>query len=230
MASPPSPAHGSVGMPHTPVNRPAPFVHVWRLFEAVNLEDYNASVWVKNLPGGISHATLLNSVRDCGKVFAIYINPPRDGYVTVSGTIIFFDVAGARNLLQRSREGRFVVEGYVAQVGHNRIRTPAQPPSSASRVLLFEGPSHIVNPQSLSALFNCFGILWQDEAVIVWSRDGTFTQLEWRFASYFRQAQAVWDCMDQMFRDPQVPRGPWTEITVRFGADPCDISLPSRRY
>ncbi|KAI1348849.1 hypothetical protein F5Y01DRAFT_290991 [Xylaria sp. FL0043] len=229
MASPPPPVYSWVGTPYTPVTGAAPHAQASSILGRVIPEEYSTSVWIKNLPGGIDHAMLLNSVRDCGKVFAIYINPPREGYVTVFATIIFFDVAGAQNLLRQSREGRFVVDRYVAEVSHNRIRIPARPPSSASRVLLFEGPSHIVNPESLFALFTYFDIFWQNEAIIVLSQDGMFTRLEWRFASYYRQAEAVWECMDRMFRDPQTPHEPWRQVTVRYGADPCDLSLPSRR-
>ncbi|KAI0808688.1 hypothetical protein GGR55DRAFT_650414 [Xylaria sp. FL0064] len=230
MAPSPRPAHSSVGVPHTTVTEAASHAQASNIYGADIPNKLNASVWVKNLPPDVDHATLLNSIRDCGKVFATYINPPQAGYTTVASTIVFFDVAGARNLLRQSREGRFIVNGYLPVVNHNGLKVAAQPPSSASRVLLFEGPSCIVNPANLSALFLNYGILWEDEAIIVLSQDAMFTRLEWRFASYHRQAQAVWDHMDRMFRDPRIMHHElWRRVAVRYGADPCDLSLPSRR-
>ncbi|KAI0458188.1 hypothetical protein F5B21DRAFT_520099 [Xylaria acuta] len=202
-----------LGDPYLPANQSA------------NIPDeLNTSVWITNLPPNVDHKTLLDHVRNCGKVYAAVINGPERAHIAAASKIVFFDVAGAQNLLKQARDGKFVVGGYIPRVILNRIKTAAKPPSPNSRVLHIEGPSCIVNQPYLTALFRSDGITWQDEEVIVLSNNGTLTRLEWRFGSYRCQAESARHLIDRVKRwnfMPPIEAQMWQLVTVHFGVDPC---------
>ena len=186
--------------------------------------ELNTSVWITNLPPNLDHKMLLDSVRNCGKVYAAVVNGPEQGHITSASKLVFFDVAGAQNLLKQCSEGSFLVGGYMPRVCYNRIKTEAKPPSPASRVLHIEGPSSIVNQPYLANLFQSDGITWQDEAVIVLSSTILVTRLEWRFGSYRCQAESSRYLIDRMKRRHLLISGEydlWQRVTVHFGVDPC---------
>ncbi|KAI1170859.1 hypothetical protein F4777DRAFT_90604 [Nemania sp. FL0916] len=194
--------------------------------QSANIPDaLNTSVWITNLPPNLTHKMLLDNVRNCGKVYAAVVNKPEQNHITAASKIVFFDVAGAENLLRQAREGGFIIEGFVPRVCRNRIKCEEKPPSPNSRVLHIEGPSCIVNQPNLAAMFRRGGITWQDEVVITLSSNETVTRLEWRFGSYRCQAESARHLIDRVKRNREVM--PWNEsqlwqcVTVHFGVDPC---------
>ncbi|KAI0868340.1 hypothetical protein GGS24DRAFT_482658 [Hypoxylon argillaceum] len=188
-------------------------------------DELNTSVWITNLPPNLNHKMLLDCVRNCGKVYAAVVNGPENNHTAAASKLVFFDVAGAQNLLRQAREGRFIVGGYIPRVIHNRIRSEAKPLSPSSRVLHIEGPSCIVNQPYLAALFRADGITWQDEIVIVLSQTETLTRLEWRFGSYRCQAESARHLIDRVKRNGESmwleEHQLWQAVTVHFGVDPC---------
>ncbi|KAI0394492.1 hypothetical protein F5Y17DRAFT_427568 [Xylariaceae sp. FL0594] len=188
----------------------------------------NTSLWITNLPPRITHATLLKSIRNCGKVYATVINPPGNTHLTSASKIVFFDAEGARNLMRQAYEGTFVVEGYLPRVRHNRIKSEPKPPNPFSRVLHIEGPSVIVNQPCLEALFRGRDIMWQDEEVVVLFANKYLTRIEWRFGSYRCQAEFARDAIEvakkswDLKREDEVLQAElWRNVTVHFGIDPC---------
>ncbi|KAI0968919.1 hypothetical protein F4678DRAFT_481755 [Xylaria arbuscula] len=196
-----------------------------RANQSANIPDsLNTSVWITNLPPNLDHKMLLDHVRNCGKVYATVINGPEHSHFTAASKLVFFDVAGAQNLIRQFQNGEFSFNGFMPRVCYNRIKTAAKPFSVVSRVLHIEGPSCIVNQASLAQLFRDDGIVWQDEAVIVLSRDESYTQLEWRFGSYRCQAASALYAIDRKKR--RYPLNSWLyqlwqRVTVCFGIDPC---------
>jgi len=191
-------------------------------------DDLNTSIWITNLPPSLTHAMLLKSVRDCGKVYATVINAPGNDHVTSASKIVFFDAVGAKNLMRQAHDGKFVVGGYMPKVRHNRIKSEPKAPSPCSRVLHIEGPSSIVNQPFLQAVFKSRGITWQDEEVLVLYINEIVTRLEWRFGSYRCQAEFArnaiekakkgWDLTNEVeYEQSQL----WKNVTVHFGIDPC---------
>jgi hypothetical protein len=190
-------------------------------------DELNTSVWITNLPPKTTHKMLLNSIRDCGKVYASVVNGPENDHITSAAKVVFWDVTGAENLLQQAREGTFIVGGFLPRVLRNRIRTESRPPSRNSRVLHIEGPSCIVNQPFLTNLLHANGITWQDEEVLVLSSNDFLTRLEWRFGSYRCQAESARLLIDKMKKrwDLRVLNEHryhlWQSVTVHFGVDPC---------
>ncbi|KAI1181639.1 hypothetical protein F5B17DRAFT_257726 [Nemania serpens] len=138
-------------------------------------DELNTAVWIENLPPNLTHKMLLDSVRNCGKVYATVINGPAQQHTTSASKLVFFDVAGAQNLLRQAREGTFIVDGYVPDVRHNRIKSEAKRPGPHSRVLHIEGPTCIVNERYLADLFREDNITWQNEEVLTLSSNERLT-------------------------------------------------------
>ncbi|KAI0118249.1 hypothetical protein GGR51DRAFT_208268 [Nemania sp. FL0031] len=103
-------------------------------------DELNTAVWITNLPPNVDHRMLLDSVRDCGKIYAAVINGPESGHITAASKLVFFDIAGAQNLLRQARQGTFIVGSYIPRVRHNRIRSQERPACPNSRVLHINGP------------------------------------------------------------------------------------------
>ncbi|KAI1810809.1 hypothetical protein GGS20DRAFT_589139 [Poronia punctata] len=193
------------------------------------LDRDNCSLWVTRLPADTTHKTLLQSIRNCGKVYACVLNPPQRANGLAASKIIFFDVAGAQALLHQFITGEFVVGGMKPLVRYNRFGCRAQPSSTRthSRVLNITGPSHMVNQATLTNLFTARNIKWQNEEVLVEYTDGEFTHLEWRFGGYRYQAELAYKAISEEIAawDPSVSltqRAPaWRNVTVQFGKDPC---------
>ncbi|KAI0204173.1 hypothetical protein F4808DRAFT_457273 [Astrocystis sublimbata] len=196
-----------LGNANLPANQPA------------NIPDEkNTSVWITGLPPDVDHKTLLGCVRDCGKVYATVINPPRDNHMTAASKIVFFDVAGAQSLLKQARLGSFIVGRHQPRVILNRIKTAAQPSGCQSRVLHISGPREMVNTNELSTLFRSHHIVWQDEEVNVIYDNGNHTQLEWRFGSYRCQA----DLCRRVIQKDMSRQG----VRVDYGVDPFEPLAP----
>ncbi|KAI8632721.1 hypothetical protein F5Y19DRAFT_471889 [Xylariaceae sp. FL1651] len=204
-------------------------------------DELNTSVWITNLPPNLDHKMLLDSVRNCGKVWAAVVNGPEKDHITAASKLVFFDVAGAENLLRQSLMGEFVVGGHIPQVRRNRIKTAAKGPCQHSRVLHIEGPSCIVEQQYLAALFRSNGIIWQDEVVLELSGNQTLTRLEWRFGSFRCQAESAKKLIERKKKDwkemaemTQTEWLLWQSVTVHFGVDPCapkpDMQQTSANY
>jgi hypothetical protein len=195
-------------------------------------DDQNTSVWITNLPPDLDHKMLLDSIRDCGKVWAAVVNGPEKGHTTAAAKVVFFDVSGAQNLLQQAREGKFIVGGYIPRVRRNRIKTQAKPLCPNSRVLHIEGPSCIVNQPYLASLFHGDDIKWQDEVVLTLSYTEMLTRLEWRFGSYRCQAESARHLIDKVKKRPDLMSWDdfvlWQGVTVHFGVDPC-VLKPGKR-
>ncbi|KAI2632952.1 hypothetical protein GGS21DRAFT_148624 [Xylaria nigripes] len=195
-----------------------------RANQSANIPDaLNTSVWITNLPPDLDCKMLLDSVRNCGKVYATVINGPDQRHATAASKLVFFDVVGAENLLRQARTGEFHVGGYMPCVCRNRIKTEAKAPSPNSRVLHIEGPNCIVNQSYLTALFHSDGITWQDEEVIILYSTESLTRLEWRFGSYRCQAESARHLIDRVRRREMATQKNmlWQNVTVHFGVDPC---------
>ncbi|KAI0536839.1 hypothetical protein GGR58DRAFT_514238 [Xylaria digitata] len=194
--------------------------------QSANIPDeLNTSVWITNLPPNLNHKMLLDSIRNCGKVYAAVINGPEHSHITAASKIVFFDVAGCENLLRQAREGNFIVGGYIPRVRRNRIKTAAKPPSPNSRVLHIEGPSCIVNERYLASLYRADNITWQDEEVIVLSSNDSLTRLEWRFGSFRCQAESARHLIERVKKLIDITlldqHQLWKRVSVHFGVDPC---------
>ncbi|RYP46522.1 hypothetical protein DL769_011385 [Monosporascus sp. CRB-8-3] len=190
-------------------------------------DEENTALWMTNLPPNCDHKMLLSAVRDCGKVYACVVNPPTDAaggpHMTAAAKLVFFDRAGAENLLRRAHEGRFRVGGCVPRVRLNRIRSAAREPGPHSRVLHIEGPPELVNAARLHRFFAARFTFELEDVVAVY-RSPQRVRLEWRFGSYRCQAEAARQAIHREKERPDLTdaeKALWDRVNVHFGVDPC---------
>ncbi|KAI1825055.1 hypothetical protein F4861DRAFT_503795 [Xylaria intraflava] len=216
--------HGQLLSTTTPISRHYLGDPSLKANQSANIPDeFNTSVWITNLPPHTDHKMLLDSIRNCGKVYAAVINRPDHNHTTAASKVVFFDVAGVDNLLHQARMGGFAVGGYMPHVCRNRIKTEAKAPGPQSRVLHIEGPTIIVNKDYLTALFHSDGITWQTEEILLLYSSEHLTRLEWRFGSYRCQAESARHVIERVKKRAPVTQEDllWKSVTVHFGIDPC---------
>ncbi|KAI0143100.1 hypothetical protein GGR57DRAFT_518980 [Xylariaceae sp. FL1272] len=190
----------------------------------------NTAIWIENLPPNCSYAKLLSAIQDCGKIYACVINTPTDIHFTSAAKVIFFDVEGRSRLQSLAEHNLFLVDNYIPDIRLHRIKTPAQEPGPQSRVLVISGPPSIVNQHTIFGLFNqvcIFDIECIETAPYRPEIDQGIITMEFRFASYRAQAErailCIWEARDKMMANgSKVNQGIWTQVTARFGWDPCD--------
>ncbi|KAF3014218.1 hypothetical protein E8E14_008251 [Neopestalotiopsis sp. 37M] len=192
------------------------------------LEEDSCALWITNLnlDPARAYSQLLGAIRDCGKVYACFINcpDPMSGHSTFAAKLVFFDAGGAKKLRSRALRGEFVVNGYVPVVRYNRIRTASQPPGPESRVLHIEGPSDIISQDKLDWLFNG-NFQFETEDVRILSEDAGRRRLEWRFGSFRCQAASAKKLIEERRRaargEPRSILASWGHVNVFYGLDPC---------
>lgn len=179
--------------------------------------EQNASLWITNLPPDITHRELLGQIRNIGRVWCCFINPP-DGmkHNTAAAKIVFFRPHGAQRLLQHSLTHGLQVRGYRAKVTQNRIKTAENVPRSGndSRVLIITGESSFVNEETLNKYFGQRFVFQVDEINPLITRGGRAV-IEYRFGSYRCQSQ-----MGKISLEKDRPVG---FEKAEFGEDPCEV-------
>ncbi len=194
-------------------------------------DEENTGLWMTNLPPNCDHKMLLTAIRDCGKVYACVVNPPTDvaggSHMTAAAKVVFFDRAGADNLLRQAHRGQFKVGEFVPRVRLNRIKSAAREPGPQCRVLHIEGPPGIVEADGGGAfLRDFFGrkFTFELEDVRPVSRNPTRVRQEWRFGSYRCQAEAARQSIHrekERLDLPEAQKALWDQVNVHFGVDPC---------
>ncbi|KAI4861987.1 hypothetical protein F4820DRAFT_464158 [Hypoxylon rubiginosum] len=198
-------------------------------------EELNTALWITNLPPNCTHFMLLNSIRNCGKVYATVINPPEDAiarprpgtsrtHTTSASKLVFFDREGVNRLMAQSMAGTFTVGGYVPRVLPNRIKSGPREPGPQCRVLHIEGPSDIVNQPSLHRFFQT-KFTYELESVATLATYGDVTRQEWRFGSFRCQAESARQSIARekdRHANLEGARGDlWARVVVHYGVDPC---------
>ncbi|OIW28724.1 hypothetical protein CONLIGDRAFT_703825, partial [Coniochaeta ligniaria NRRL 30616] len=182
-------------------------------------EDENCSLFITGLSSNANVHTLLEGVRDIGRVFAVHINTPDPwrGHLTCASKISFFDRPSAYRFFRRFSTHGFPIPahpGFLGTVVWNRVRTPTiDKPAFHTRVLLISGPTRIVNSVALDPFFRSKRVFEVDE-VIDHGSQGAWALVEFRFGSYRSQAEAA-----KMALERELPE----QVRVELGRDPCDL-------
>ncbi|KAF6803985.1 hypothetical protein CSOJ01_10496 [Colletotrichum sojae] len=177
-------------------------------------------MWIKHLPANVTYSSLLGSIRGMGRVFATHINPPNEGHKTAAAKVVFFDLEAAQRFysMASNPSRRFIVQGMVAEVTRNRIRSAAcDVGGNLTRVLVIRGDPRIVNRDSL---LRWFGTKFQfdlDEFTTMMHTE-EMGEVRVAFGSYRSQAQAAQLALIRSFPVGQPGSPIWS---VRFGHDPC---------
>lgn len=192
----------------------------------------SCSLWITGLPAGCTYAMLLGSIRDCDKVFSLYINKarPAAGLWHAAAKLVFFSRRGVDQLLQQASEGRFLVGSLHPSLHLNDLLRKPVKPGPECRVIRIDGPVQVVNERWLRNFFKG-KFTWEDDRVLVrrerlqLTRDGVLRPMrtvEWHFGSYQNQAQ---NAVKVLRRAPFCGMGGdgiWPYVDLDWGVDPCD--------
>ncbi|KAF6812376.1 hypothetical protein CMUS01_13080 [Colletotrichum musicola] len=179
-------------------------------------------MWITNLPANVTYNSLLGSIRGIGRIYATHINPPNEakGHKTAAAKLVFFDLDAAQRFYSMASNParRFIVQGMVASVQRNRIKSEAcDTGGNLSRALVIKGHPSVVNRDSL---LGCFRPLFQydlDEIVTIMHNE-EMGEVRVLFGSYRSQAQAAYMALTRWFPAGQPGSPVWS---VRYDRDPC---------
>ena len=66
----------------------------------------NTCLWLEGLPANITYAELTASIKNCGRIYSTYINPPIAHHQTSAAKLAFFTRAGAERLYAQATRVR----------------------------------------------------------------------------------------------------------------------------
>lgn len=195
-------------------------------FQPHNPLDHNAALWLKNVPPGCTIRDLIRaitSVGPTGRILYTKIMPPERLNQTWAAKVVYATREEARRLRALAQRNLFIMEGRRIWADWNRqLSTSFRAIEPLSRVVIIEGPSHIINTRSLERLFNRRLRKFDTEEVLVeenlvrngYSKRATVV---WRFGSWYYQAETAVEVLQEQY--------PAT-VDVRYGLDPCAYPAP----
>ncbi|KAI5927542.1 hypothetical protein F4810DRAFT_721141 [Camillea tinctor] len=188
----------------------------------------NCSIFVTELPSGLTYKMLFDSIRDVGKVSHCHINLPTADHRGAAAKLVFFDHEGVVRFFGQVNSGTLTVGGRNPRAMYNRIKARPMPTSQGrtSRVLKIYGPTQIINDPHLSQLLQNAGLDYNLESIETIRQNAKTTGLEYRFASCRAQslrARAIIRIHQQQVRNQQGAEAQlWAQVRMAWGDDPCD--------
>ncbi|KAH6657119.1 hypothetical protein BKA67DRAFT_688475 [Truncatella angustata] len=185
----------------------------------------NCNFWITNLPRDCTEHDLENAITNVGSIWAMYLNPPEpsSGLFSTAASLSFTRLSSARDFMNRSRWGGFIVNGRRACVGWNRNHIGPQTPDGhdapdRSRVLIIVGPVNIVNPAMLTEFFRRY-FSYRTTGIETIGQDTVgYSTMEWRFARVSGQANIAASCLRGL-RDQH-----GIDVDYFWGTDPCEAN------
>lgn len=177
-----------------------------------NLPDHlNTCIWVEGAPADMTYYEMLRSIRHCGKVYSVHINPPREKHFTAAAKIAFCTRLGAENFFHQAHSGcGIVIRGRRLCVRWNRNKYRENFNRGESRVLRISGPSDYINYPVLAEYFSrlfYFNLIWVQEV-----SPGVMI---WEFSSILAQAHSAKQAIE---REPAM----MNLVRIKYERDPCE--------
>ncbi|KAK4211886.1 hypothetical protein QBC37DRAFT_402091 [Rhypophila decipiens] len=186
----------------------------------------NCSLRLSNLPQDVTIKEITDSIRSCGRIYKLKINPtglPLRQRATAK--VVFFDNTGASALLEQTNlagpdgPGGIWIRRRRVRVTHSRHRIPPHLdlPLDHTRALRFTGPVEVINCSVLTNHFISIFRTDEIEEVIDHTANPYVGDVEFRFASYKSQALPVLRAVvDEELLWDRTPH-----VVVDFAPDPC---------
>ncbi|OBT91283.1 hypothetical protein VE02_00289 [Pseudogymnoascus sp. 03VT05] len=180
--------------------------------QMTNLPDHlNTCIWVEGAPADMTYYEILRSIRHCGKVYSVHINPPREKHFTAAAKIAFCTRLGAENFFHQAHSGYGIaIRGRRLCVRWNRNKYRENFNRGESRVLRISGPSGYINYPVLAEYFSrlfYFNLIWVQElspGVMIWE-----------FSSILAQAHSAKQAIE---REPAM----MNLVRIKYERDPCE--------
>ncbi|KFY29956.1 hypothetical protein V493_02201 [Pseudogymnoascus sp. VKM F-4281 (FW-2241)] len=180
--------------------------------QMTSLPDHmNTCIWVEGAPADLTYFEMLRSIRHCGKVYSVHINPPREKHFTAAAKIAFCTRLGAEHFFQQAHSALgIVIRGRRICVRWNRNKYRENFNRAESRVLRISGNPAFVNFQVLGEYFArlfYFNLIWVEEL--------SPGDMIWEFSSILAQAHSAKQAIE---REPAM----MNIVRIQYQRDPCE--------
>ncbi|KFY37665.1 hypothetical protein V494_04677 [Pseudogymnoascus sp. VKM F-4513 (FW-928)] len=180
--------------------------------QMASLPDHmNTCIWVEGAPADLTYFEMLRSIRDCGKVYSVHINPPREKHYTAAAKIAFCTRIGAERFFRQAHSlCGIVIRGRRICVRWNRNKYRENFNRAESRVLKISGDPKFVNYEVLGEYFArlfYFNLIWVEEV--------TPGVMIWEFSSILAQAHSAKQAIE---REPAMMH----IVRIKYERDPCE--------
>lgn len=162
---------------------------------------------------------ILAAIRNTGKGYSLFVNPPSETHPGSAAKICFFTRAAAEMFYNATRDG-FLAKGddFSAEFVRNRVLVPEHTRKdwrNACRVVLVRGPKKIVNQADILAIIDANIRMYDLDRVTerVFGPIRGFCQVEMHFASFRAQGHSAFIVLNRALSGKAVQ--------VLYGADPC---------
>ncbi|OBT66272.1 hypothetical protein VE03_04379 [Pseudogymnoascus sp. 23342-1-I1] len=180
--------------------------------QMASLPDHlNTCIWVEGAPADMTYFEMLRSIRHCGKIYSVHINPPKEKHFTAAAKIAFCTRVGAERFIQQAHSGYgIIIRGRRICVRWNRNKYRENFNRAESRVLKISGPADYVNFKVLGEYFGrlfYFNLIWVEEV-----KPGVMI---WEFSSILAQAHSAKQAIE---REPAMMH----MVNIKYERDPCE--------
>ncbi|ROW16422.1 hypothetical protein VPNG_02826 [Cytospora leucostoma] len=181
--------------------------------------EQNAALWLTHLPPDCTVRQLIRaiiSVGPTGRILFCKIVRPYLPEHTWAAKVVFATRPEAQRLIAVSRCNQFIMQyRHIYVDWHRVLSTSFYAIEPITRVLIIEGPLHIVNRPGLQAYFKKLTRIDTEEVIELGARyDRQRACIVWRFGSWFGQAEAAAAALAKDYADM---------VDVRYGLDPFSI-------
>lgn len=177
------------------------------------------SLYIRGMGASVTFSDILAAIRNTGKVYSLFVNPPSETHHGSAAKICFFTRAAAEKLYNATRDGFLAKgDGCLAEVVWNRVLVPEHTRMdwrNACRVVLVRGPKRIVNHANILAIIDANIRMYDLDRVTerVFAPIRGFSQVEMQFGSFRAQGHSAFIVHNRALAGKAVQ--------VLYGADPC---------
>lgn len=172
----------------------------------------NTCVWLEGAPSDVTYPEMVNSIRNCGKLFSLHINPAKEKHWTSAAKIAFCTRIGAERFMNQAQSFTGVsIRGRRISVRWNRNKYRENANRAESRVLRISGQARYVNYATMIEYFSrlfYFHLIRAD--------DLSPGVMVWEFGSILAQAHSAKQAME---REPALMMN---SVRVEYAPDPCE--------
>ncbi|KAK1830979.1 hypothetical protein QBC39DRAFT_352602 [Podospora conica] len=180
--------------------------------------DQSTSLWIRGMAPSVVFSDILALIRNTGKVYSIFVNPPSSGHAGSAAKICFFTRAAAEKFFNDTRGG-FLIKGHRAVVLWNRILLPEHNTNKwkkACRVVIVQGPRDLVNLRRIYEILDQNIRKYDLERATEKAHEFRHghAEVELHFGSFRAQGESAWIVLKRNWQ----AKG----VRVLYGTDPCE--------
>lgn len=178
----------------------------------------STSLYIRGLGPSVTFSDILAVIRNTGRVYSIFVNPPSEDHWGSAAKLSFFTRAAAETFYNATRNG-FWVKGHCAEVLWNRVLVAEHVQrnwQTASRVVIIRGRKSIVNLTTVLGIIDNNIRMYELEHVTEkdYEQIQGWLEIELHFGSFRAQGHSAFIVLKRVLGRKGV--------RVTHGVDPCE--------